>query len=53
MPLNIKQNKLMDELYELRWRIHFKLVSKAEVPKYKTAQNHVWAVDMGGEGWGY
>jgi hypothetical protein len=39
-------------LYELSRRIHFKLVSKAEVPKYKTAQNHVWAVDMGGEGCG-
>jgi hypothetical protein len=41
MPINIKPNKLMSELYELRWRIHLKLVSKAEVPKYKTAQNYV------------
>jgi hypothetical protein len=41
MPINIKQNKLVGELYELRWRIHFKLVSIAEVPKYKTRQNHV------------
>jgi len=41
MHINYKQNKLVGELYELRSRIHFKLVSKAEVPKYKTAQNHV------------